>query len=501
VSFYLKTIRHTGMYAVATIARRFAGFLMLPVYTRYFTPADYGVLEMLDLTGTVIFYLIGARLSDGLLYFYAHAETEEEKTRVAHSALLTAHVFGILGTVLGFLGAAKASILLFGTDTYAHYMQLVFLAFAFSLPSEVGFGRLRAQNRSGMTTALSTIRLVLVILATIPMLIWFHMGIASVLYGGLISSVLSCVYMDFTILRGPLQFDWGVAKRISRYSFPLAFSAIGITIIHSGDRFFLLRSATMADVGLYSLAYKFGMLVGYVQVPFESYWEAQVFHVVRDPGGERHFVRALTYYSVALFGGALFVSLAALPVLRLATKPEYFQAAVLVPVVAFAYAIRGPGDYFRSVFAICKQPSRNVIVTSAGVIVTLLSYSILIPRYRGAGAAAATAVTFVIMGAVSYWQSRKARIFHFEWRRLLQIVLCSVSIAAAALWYRPQTVAGEIFLSLLGTLAFPAALYVTGFFEPAELATIRHYARVLLQPARLSMARSAGKSSSGPSIL
>ena len=199
----------------------------------------------------------------------------------------------------------------------------------------------------------------------------------------------------------------------------------------------------MADVGLYSLAYKFGMLVGYIQVPFESYWEAQVFHVVRDPGGQRHFVRALTYYSAALFGGALFVSLAAMPVLRLLTRPEYYQAAVLVPVVAFAYAVRGPGDYFRSVFAICKQPFRNVIVTTAGVIVTLLSYSILIPRYRGAGAAVATAITFVAMGAVSYWQSRKARVFHFEWRRLLRIVLCSVSIATAALWYRPQTLAGR----------------------------------------------------------
>ena len=239
MSFYLKTIRHTGTYAVATIARRFASFIMLPVYTRYFSPADYGVLELLDLTGTVIFYLIGARLCDGLLYFYAHAETEEEKVRVTHSALLTAHVFGLLGTILGCLGAAKASILLFGTDAYAHYMQLVFLAFAFSLPTEVGFGRLCAQNRSGATTVLSTLRLVLVILTTVPMLVWFHMGIASVLYGGLISSALLCIYLDFTILRGPLQFDWGVARRISRYSLPLAFSAIGITIIHSGDRFFL----------------------------------------------------------------------------------------------------------------------------------------------------------------------------------------------------------------------------------------------------------------------
>src|ERR1039458_5769791 len=132
----------------------------------------------------------------------------------------------------------------------------------------------------------------------------------------LMSAVVTCVYMDVTILRGALRFDWAVVWRVCRYSAPLAISAVGITIIHSGDRFFLQRYAGPAAVGLYSLAYKFGMLVGYIQVPFETYWDAQVFHVIRDPDGENHFVRTLTYYSLALFGGALFVSLAAAPVIR-----------------------------------------------------------------------------------------------------------------------------------------------------------------------------------------
>lgn len=478
---YRKLLRHTSTYSVALIARRFVSFFMLPVYTRYFTRVDYGVLELLDLAGTILFYLAGARLCDGLLYFYAHAETNEDKLRVTHSALLTSHVCGLLGALFGYLAASQVSTFVFGTDHYAHYMRLVFLTFAFTLPSEVGFGHLRAQNRSGATAVLSLIRLLVMVVAVVTMLVKFKMGILAVLYGALIASIVTCVYMDVTILRGRLRLDWPIVWRICRYSAPIALSAAGITIIHSGDRFFLERYATLAEVGLYGLAYKFGTLVGYIQAPFETYWDAQIFNVVRERHGEDLFVRTLTYYALALFGAAVFISLAAAPMLRLATTPTFYEAAGLVPVVAFAYAIRGPADYFRGVFAICKQPSRNVIVTAAGVAITLTAYATLIPPYRAWGAAVATAITFLGMGMVSYWQSRKARIFHFEWRRLLQIVVFSVGITTLALLYHPGTVVGQLALSLAGLVAFPAALYFTGFFETSELATIRHYARGLRQ--------------------
>jgi O-antigen/teichoic acid export membrane protein len=473
------------MYSVALIARRFVSFFMLPVYTHYFTTSDYGVLELLDLAGTILFYLAGARLCDGLLYFYAHAETEEDKLRVTHSALLTSHVCGLLGALFGYLAAGQVSIFMFGTDHYANYMRLVFYTFAFTLPSEVGFGHLRAQNRSGTTATLSLIRLVVMIVSVVTMLVIFKLGILAVLYGSLVSSLVTCLYMDFTILRGRLRFDWPIVWHICRYSAPIALSAVGITIIHSGDRFFLQRYATLAEVGLYGLAYKFGTLVGYIQAPFETYWDAQVFHVVRERGGEKLFVRTLTYYALALFGAAVFVSLAAAPMLRVATRPQFYSAAGLVPVVAFAYAIRGPADYFRGVFAICKQPSRNVIVTGAGVAITLTAYATLIPPYRAWGAAVATAITFFGMGVVSYWQSRKARIFHFEWRRLAQIVVLSVGITALALLYRPGTVIGQLAISLAGATAFPAALYLTGFFDASELETVRHYAHALPQSFRL----------------
>jgi peptidoglycan biosynthesis protein MviN/MurJ (putative lipid II flippase) len=119
------------------------------------------------------------------------------------------------------------------------------------------------------------------------------------------------------------------------------------------------------------------------------------------------------------------------------------------------------------------------------VTITLTAYATLIPPYRAWGAAVATAITFFGMGVVSYWQSRKARVFHFEWRRLAQIVVLSVGITTLALLYRPGTVIGQLAISLAGAVAFPAALYLTGFFDASELETIRHYAHGLPQSFRM----------------
>src|SRR5438876_10203653 len=51
---------NTLIYSLGGILGRAIGFVMIPVYTRYLTPADYGIIELLDLTT----YLIGTIAAD-----------------------------------------------------------------------------------------------------------------------------------------------------------------------------------------------------------------------------------------------------------------------------------------------------------------------------------------------------------------------------------------------------------------------------------------------------
>jgi O-antigen/teichoic acid export membrane protein len=46
----LKIFRHSSVYFAADIASKAIGFILIPVYTIYLTPADYGTLNVVQLT-------------------------------------------------------------------------------------------------------------------------------------------------------------------------------------------------------------------------------------------------------------------------------------------------------------------------------------------------------------------------------------------------------------------------------------------------------------------
>ena len=62
---YKKALNHTAIYGAADILRKIVGFLMLPIYTRYLTPADYGVVELMKMTIAIVEIVIGMRMGRG----------------------------------------------------------------------------------------------------------------------------------------------------------------------------------------------------------------------------------------------------------------------------------------------------------------------------------------------------------------------------------------------------------------------------------------------------
>jgi hypothetical protein len=58
--------KHSLVYGLGMVISRSVSFIMLPIYTRYLTPADYGVMALVEMTLDVIAILGGAlRAPDG----------------------------------------------------------------------------------------------------------------------------------------------------------------------------------------------------------------------------------------------------------------------------------------------------------------------------------------------------------------------------------------------------------------------------------------------------
>ena len=77
-----KTAKHSAIYAIGTMFRRLTGLVMLPIYTRSLTPADYGVVELLSMAIEIAGILIGLRISQAMFRYYILAETDNEKDKI-----------------------------------------------------------------------------------------------------------------------------------------------------------------------------------------------------------------------------------------------------------------------------------------------------------------------------------------------------------------------------------------------------------------------------------
>ena len=77
-----KLSKHTLIYGTGILLGKAIGFFLIPLYTHYLTPRDYGILELLDLTGYIMGEFFGMGLSESILRYYPYYSEEKDKKAV-----------------------------------------------------------------------------------------------------------------------------------------------------------------------------------------------------------------------------------------------------------------------------------------------------------------------------------------------------------------------------------------------------------------------------------
>ncbi|MFO0951190.1 MAG: lipopolysaccharide biosynthesis protein [Isosphaeraceae bacterium] len=485
-------VRGMGLYSAAALAQRVVGVLMLPVYTRFLTRADYGVIELLELVWNVAAMFVSLQLSSALFYFYHHAEGEDERRRHVVSAfvgclLMAGFTLALIPTL-----APAVSRAVFKGPNYASLIAVSLAGLAFSLPAEFGLAYLRLQDRAGEYVVVTLLRLAANVAFNVTFLAVAGMGAASMPCSSLISTVAIGVYALWLILpeNSLVCFDGATLVKMAGFGLPLGLCTAGEFILHFGDRFFLSRYVSLGDLGLYGLAYRLGMVVTFAAVPFFSYWHAQMVGIVKKPGGEAVYSRMATYYLLGLSLLTLGLVVFVRPALSILVGPGFEGADRLVVWVALAYAVRTMGMFWNSTFILERRTAIAAEVTWYGAIACLLGYMTLIPRFGIWGALAATHLGLALMSGLSLWRGQRLRRFDYEYGRWLQIVCCAVAAGLPAVVWRPSGFVPQLALGGVCVLTFFALLWVTRFATAPELRFLSQvywtYCRTAAKPPELA---------------
>src|SRR5688500_1303604 len=101
--------RHSAVYGFGSLVSRFIAVLLLPVYTRYLSPADYGLIETLIALSAVLTVLLAAGVKSAFFRFYFD---DEDKRRVIRTSFWFTMASGTAGLLAGLAFAGPISELL-----------------------------------------------------------------------------------------------------------------------------------------------------------------------------------------------------------------------------------------------------------------------------------------------------------------------------------------------------------------------------------------------------
>ena len=467
-------VRHTAVYGLGGVLAKAVGFLMLPFYTHYLTPADYGILEILDLSMSLLGMFLNMGMTAALLRCHAAAQTLEEKQKAVGTAFLFVMVTGVVTFFLALGLVRPASALLFGPQVPSKYLLVSFASFILSYIANLPRTYLRALEASVAFVAVEMSGLVMILALNIYFIAFLKTGLIGILLSSVIVFSFQTVLLSvWTLRRVGMGFSANLLRQMVGFGLPLIFSNLALFTLNFADRFFLQHLRSLEVVGIYAVGYKFGFMMNYLMVqPFYAMWQSRMYVIHTQPDHPKVFSQMFVLYSLVLIYAGLALSILSPEIVSVMVSSKFSASQDVIPIVAFAYVFYGISYYTQLGMFLTNNTHMVGMVSAAAAVLNLGLNYVLILHYGMLGAAWATLLSFLAIAIGSYWFSQRVFPLALGIGRVAQAIALGTALYLISRWWTPESWAFALLLKGALLAVFPVVLWKARILSPAETVTL-----------------------------
>lgn len=426
----------SGTYAVTNFALKAVNFLLIAVFTRYLSPRDYGTIslsEIIAITLLTMFSGLGLDTAVRRLYFH-YADEPAVQRRYVSSVLRFGAILTIAVVALS-LGAGPHLLKRIAPHFAVSFFPYIAIAIGTAAANQTldyHLGLYQSEQRPLAFSFMASASFLLTTGSALIFVVLLRQGATGMLTGkfmGAAGSLIVAVIVSRKWWAG--GFEW----KFVRESLPIALPILPHMLLAFGlvvaDRFILEYYRNLDEVGVYSVAYTFGMVMYLVTTSISQAWSPLFYDVARNGyEGQRVLGRLFAGLSLLLVTIAIFGSLIAQDVVSHFLDYRYSSAGRLIPWIIAGYL-------FHALFGIL-QPSllqaRRVgflwVVSCVALTANVGLNLLWIPRWGMYGAAYATMAAYIIEATLMYIYAQRVYPLTFSRHRLA----AALAIFSGVLW-------------------------------------------------------------------
>jgi O-antigen/teichoic acid export membrane protein len=383
------------VYTIPTVVSRGISILLVPLYTRVLTPADYGAFDMINVVASLVWLTVALEVTQAVARHYPDETSEDGKITLTSTALWFTVVTHTMFLALAQILAPFASKAVLGVDglTPAFRLGLVHIwlnGIFIALQNQF-----RWELRSRQYTIMALVKVVATALASVLLTYVLRLGLIGFLLGLATGTVCGGIYGITRLTKSfRLRFDTARLRRMLRFSAPLVPSGIAVFVSNYINRFMLRHFLSLSDVGVYGVGFRLASIVSLVMIGFQTALTPLIYTHHQDAETPGSIATAFRVF-VSLAAPMLLALVVFAPeILRIFSTPDFYPAYRVVMFLA-------PGVLLSRLYVfapglgIKKRTHWMLWINVGSATVNAILNWIMIPRFGYVGAAIATTIGYV----------------------------------------------------------------------------------------------------------
>lgn len=462
--------KETLIYGTSTVLARLLNFCLVPFYTYYLLPNDYGIIA----TTFAVVALLNVIFLFGMDQSYLRFASEaEEKANVFQHCFYGVLANGLILSGLLWLFAKPFAALIGIGAQYAGLIHLAVWVLFLDVLNMIPFTKLRLERRPWYFAGVRTVSIIVNVLGNIFFIAVLHKGIASILWANIFGSLASFMLLTPVVWKELLahkpQLDRALLRDMIRFAWPFVPSGLASLLISVIDKPILVFLAGLTQVGIYQANFKIGVFMMLIVSMFDQAWRPFFLSHAKEPDAKQTFARVFTCFFA--LGSWFLLGLSFLMPTIIQSNlfgtfhlisPNYWSGLHIIPLILTGYFCYGLYINFMVGPVLTKKTRILVWITLLGATVSISTNFLLVPHIGILGAAWGMCLSYAAMALALHIFTQKNYPIPYEYKKIFWMIFVCAATALTVHVLRTQSNAIVLTVKIVLLTLYPAFMWGIG---------------------------------------
>lgn len=398
-SYKNKLMKNTLIFTIGNFSSRFLIFLLIPIYTRSLSTTEYGYIDLITTTISLILPILTLNIHEAIMRFMLEKDGKQDN-------ILSIGIYVVLFSGLSVIFIAPLIMKVIGAEKYTIYFIIAFIFMALKnnfMYYAKGMEKVKQLVFIGIVDSFITL------LLNIYLLMYLHKGIDGYYYSLIISGIVVVVLyirvLNIKLHNIFVKFEKNILRDMLKYCIPMIPNSLSWWISNTSDKYIVSYFCGVSITGMYSIAYKIPSLLNTVTSVFMQAWQISAVDQYKKDKNEFSNVYN-AFFSINILVCTLIIVFTNL-IGKIMFSNEFFGAVMFVPILLVAYFFNGLAAYLGSIYTSAKKTNMLFYSTGIGAILNIILNIILVPIIGAYGAAIATLISYFIIWLIRIVNTKK----------------------------------------------------------------------------------------------